>query len=64
MKKGLKALVVLLMMLCFAGCELKPNNPEPTPVPVEEEKVLKISGETRELMFFFFFLSINLSFFI
>ena len=62
MKKGLKALVVLLMMLCFAGCELKPNNPEPTPVPVEEEKVLKISGETKELMFFNEMLSMSLSF--
>ena len=62
MKKGLKALVVLLMMLCFAGCELKPNKIEPTPVVVEEEKVLKISGETRELMFFNEILSMSLSF--
>lgn len=62
MKKGLKALFVLLMMLCFVGCELKPKNPKPTPVVVEEEKVLKISGETRELMFFNEILSMSLSF--
>ena len=62
MKKGLKALFVLLMMLCFVGCELKPKNPKPTPVVVEEEKVLKISGETRELMLFNEILSMSLSF--